>query len=1619
VGEYQSRGPAHAEPTFANASYTARGPDPTPQDRARDAVAIATRETRLVHAALEQLNATHAANDLARWREARRDVDRAIVHATRRLDQTRGQLREATPEVVTTFERATRELAQDSDRAQTAEPPKGYVQVAREDELLATLRAPSVAGFAGRRDAVRGELDQLAIADLRVLRARIASPQPQDELAHEIWKLGPQLRQEVATFIENVDRRKARERVAATRRTPPAISPDPETVDTMLQRAIEGSAIEAELLGVIATLDGLARRTLATRLRSYRPGSGDGFAARFIRLDPTLRERIFMELAREKPRVGVADAAAPSAPEPNAGSIFALATPTLERAPANARTTDELAAEIAATVQRVTGKPSGVRKHPEQYLHEHAAEAWDVIGRYLRRVELPPPSPRLVWRDDRAFIDATVRQLATMHLFDRREALLEVLYPSETYALLASLIPVGDTWVPTVGSALAQQFEQAIVESLRRLGPRWVELAEHRPEPNGLADETQSLVAASSLIPSAPIDLAVRVGLTTSAVVALTETHALAPRDGKLATLRPVRLEWQGTRDKTMWNWVRALEPTDATAEEVAASLWKQRPGGATEYAYALVHSGSFFGIPAAWAREFHETDGLAPAEGAKEDSTAAQLVALASGKAADELALDAAAHESHAHAAPGDLARLLGDVAAQLDHLHERLGAWQLGDEVAVAMRWVARKQRELAVATPHDRASWAPIIAEQKARLIRIAEGAGALASTKPSGKEDPVRHVLTTYARAIATSFLGDASDRLIASAAREQATLTLTALRASTNDLAVAVGDGRGLDPKQLARAEQLAGEARTMQTETLAGHATDPDEVERVTLGTQELSLHLRIEQLQIQLRALRAAAAQASEGVIGRATAAFPGKFHDLDLFSTEFANHLMMVQSAWSYDISSASQVRDPDEYGREMLRLRGTALGRAQARFAQIKNEDGLVTFLEAGASVIEHELRVVGWVTACVEMLALIGVGMVASAAGGAVAETIAGWGASADAIESATLLARSARIAGRVAGLATEGAANTAGQRALQGNPEHGSFVEGMAENALMSFGSELVLARIGKDLEFAKDIERSTGSMWARTKTAGAVLLAKGVTISSHVIINAAMSYVAHQIVKGGHAEPSNAALAEWFMQGAAVGLGRYLHGQIGGRRELYAKLAALRELEQAKHLLRDANSLLDLAAAAESAPTDRHALELLARQRQLLGEELAVLEAAATDPAKLRALELTAPTVRGMKRFASAQLAELDATDLAELPLRSAQLQELIPGEVWSGSVAEIHAALEAAGHAKLETTATRDEHGTWKIRIDQRTVTVHEVAEPTSAKSDHWSLAREALLADRIPNASWLPDTQSNRDGLVRLADIYRDPSLPASVRKDFLAELHAEIRAASSPRDDLFKVLNNIAHRSPDKYLRKGPRIPDAEYVRNSLGGLQRAVSLKACTMMVSASFYARAFEAARAGGSLPRDQDKFVWSSAQVIVDLIKSGRIEFDPMTDLKGDALIKGYLPGSSGWYFAATDAASAIGSPADLQQQLAVGPEYADGYVILGLPHDLAAPLDRNAPGARRPTALDLTLAPEGKLNAVVSEPVGRTNPQKAGQVAVREVVMPPVPLSQIPSRTYVPGGSK
>ena len=274
---------------------------------------------------------------------------------------------------------------------------------------------------------------------------------------------------------------------------------------------------------------------------------------------------------------------------------------------------------LATVVQRNTGDARDQRP-PELYLSLHERALWTSVRQHLMQASLPQPHARLAWHDDERFVDATIARLRAMDLFAGAAPLAAVLSPIDPYKLIERHIPPGRAWAPVIGTILAAQFERAIAASLLRLGPRWIEIADRAGEA-GPHDERSSRVTAEVLVASHPMDLAVRRGLTAGLVVDLAVPVGGRPKPtGRAPGLRSVRLEWQGVRDPALWNWVRTVEPADASAEEVAAALWapvhRTWDGSGSIYAHRLIAKPPLFGVPSAMATTFAEARRHAPDTG-------------------------------------------------------------------------------------------------------------------------------------------------------------------------------------------------------------------------------------------------------------------------------------------------------------------------------------------------------------------------------------------------------------------------------------------------------------------------------------------------------------------------------------------------------------------------------------------------------------------------------------------------------------------------------------------------------------------------------------------------------------------------------------------------------------------------------------------------------------------------------------------------------------------------------------------------------------------------------------------------------------------------------------------
>ncbi|HMG23920.1 MAG TPA: hypothetical protein VK607_21445, partial [Kofleriaceae bacterium] len=447
-----------------------------------------------------------------------------------------------------------------------------------------------------------------------------------------------------------------------------------------------------------------------------------------------------------------------------------------------------------------------------QYLVVNSAPAWRAVASYLRDVSWPELSPRLTWSEPQ-FVAATLAAIHDyLHDFEPR-ALGALLYPHDALAAVDPLRPHDrTTWSPPIGTVLGQLFHDVLAGSIRRMAARYMDAADAQ---QAAAPGGEPRVELAQLVTSHPMDRFVARGLTTrgAASVAPDAPVLTGKRKPPASGLRPVKLIWAGDRDPKLWNFVRA-EPADATAEEVAASLFSyargQFAGDATSFfAYGLAAAPPLFGLPASWAVRFPEARAHAP-DAIKRgvvpdlagDTVGARLAAVASSSTGDQIALQqargGAADPRGAAMSTATLTETFGDCLIQLEYLRRTLTPWQLAGDLIGELSYVSHKQHELRTAPADQVASWGPIALAQRDRLYRIAgavrsvtAAAGSLAASKRGGAAAALREVLGGLAAAAATSHLAATSERLFAAAEQAQASLSLRSLQANVVDLEAAM------------------------------------------------------------------------------------------------------------------------------------------------------------------------------------------------------------------------------------------------------------------------------------------------------------------------------------------------------------------------------------------------------------------------------------------------------------------------------------------------------------------------------------------------------------------------------------------------------------------------------------------------------------------------------------------------------------------------------------------------------------------------------------------------------------------------------------------------------------
>lgn len=541
----------------------------------------------------------------------------------------------------------------------------------------------------------------------------------------------------------------------------------------------------------------------------------------------------------------------------------------------------------------------------QAYLLHNQVDAWRTIGDHLNAVALPEPHERLHWARPAVFHQAVLDELAAqVGNFKQIQKLDEILFPTTSAAVIGPHLPSTTEWSIAVGMAIAHALHNSMVGSIKRVATRYLDVAGSR----GAVGE--DAVSFERLLLSMPIDRYVGKALCRRGVVSVEplDAKASAAAKGKHVGLRPItKITLEGERDPKLWNWVR-IEPADATAEDVAAELWKVTDGhgelNASFNAYLLAAAPPLFGIPKRMAIQMKRFSALAArsfrgnvATVIGDDTVDAQLLQIANSSAVGDVAHEAPtavaqATIQHAPAKLGEVQEQLRDCDLQLAFIKQKLSPWGLAGNLAGASAFVKRQQTDVAHADAKKLDEMAGVVEGQKNRLARIGGAISALESAaqqlgarNPKGEEAaPILEILELLGVAAGTSHIAQASEPKLVQAMQLQATLGVRALQSSERNMIGAVtyvhqqvGDNRTTGNLS-HEAGGLQEQSRQLQSKLLDGQSVDPEDLEDVLIRSEQVALNGRLYGTLDALKDMDEAVNTAGQGDAAIIASLFSGK---------------------------------------------------------------------------------------------------------------------------------------------------------------------------------------------------------------------------------------------------------------------------------------------------------------------------------------------------------------------------------------------------------------------------------------------------------------------------------------------------------------------------------------------------------------------------------------------------------------------------------------------------------------------------------------------------------------------------------------------------------------------
>ena len=1031
-----------------------------------------------------------------------------------------------------------------------------------------------------------------------------------------------------------------------------------------------------------------------------------------------------------------------------------------------------------------------------------------------------PPNPRIAWAPFgivTAFADALAGALGADPLFLR---LPELMYPVSPWAVIdqnraldsgtpgvpwGGRDPAGPlTWNPMAGEALAIELVARVAESIARLVPRYVvQLDANQPAPVTVAD----------VVTSQPLDRVTARLLCDARVLApvapklgAKATHPTAPGAFREGVRFLQNYRWLGQTDPKLWNWIEVTEPRDATAEEVAATLWLDAEE--SQRAYIITASAPLFRVEPGHARVL--LGDLAPAPTGLDDPHADNALDVAASGFATDVAIAQAAGErkldKHGAPVPPDVHRLAAQLDLgwrQLERVRDLLVPWHLSELIVPALHWVS-SYREHLLAIPEARLiALAPVIDGQQAILFEAvgavqelvdtlggrsasAGGEGPLTALRRSltaavgaaqdpidtagqvtptdGPEGAITSVLRRYATAIGESHLCEPARVELAGARKAKGGLALALMDGSlhasyeaTRDLKANEGtmhfDGAASDAEYATYQRQLV----DLRGKYAEGTPIDGGDVALLAANLKEHAFEAKARTLYVQLHNLSEAIRESMFGGVEALASLLGGALRELPVQIVPMLSELQdSVIAAQSKEKAERMGALGPGATKAALAAVTNEVTLRAEQRYADLCKAHALDTLIPRAIALMQDQLVRTAVFKIVIQVAVLIGVSILGGVAGNLVAGAVRGT-LLADAATASIGMLRGARVAeigSTVLGIATDASINTLGQMAMTG----GDFKDGFFENFATNAALRVLLAPLHSVAEAwgsaGREVENA--SLWERSLGKTKLVLREGVVLTAEMITGAAVDYVVKRSLSDGPPPDEGTAL-DWAVQGASMAAGKFFGHKLAAFEHDMVQLA-----EQGTHLRARAARLKSVADRAARTGDRDAALQVFVEHHELMVEEAKVLEELGSNPKT----KLSAQTIETLRTGNRAELTGVKDKAFAALPLRFAGLTpDDASGKVWAGATEDIAIALHQASRCGMhvEVIDHKVAARTWVVWFNEEQITIIETelrgrpreskAEITDADRQH---ARRYAAAADYMQAKWEAKTKAAIDRLA-----------------------------------------------------------------------------------------------------------------------------------------------------------------------------------------------------------------------------------------------------------------------